>query len=77
MDLKKQLRGKINDYAISAHLINLSETRKSNEKEEKVEEMYKNLENWIFKNIKNDTLEKNQIEDTTIELGLQESSMDF
>ncbi len=72
--MESQLRGKINDFAIYAHLINLSDTRKSNEKEQMVEEKYLKLEKWIFKNINND---KETDTTQTLPVVVADESMDF
>ena len=48
--LREELRGRVADFAISGHLINIS-ARKPKDKEIQVEEMYKKLEKWIFENI--------------------------
>ena len=48
--LREQLRGRVNDFKISEHLLGLGE-RKPGYVEKEVERMYGNLEAWIFENI--------------------------
>lgn len=71
---KEELRGRIQDFALSAHLISLNKNKKMDVKEKETEEKYLKLEKWILNNKPNgeqiDTTEASSVVE-------QPESLDF
>lgn len=45
---KNELRARITDFAVTHHLIGMSETKSNAAKKKQAEEAYQKLENWII-----------------------------
>lgn len=48
---KDELRARITDFAMTHHLIGMSETKTNGIKKKQAEEAYHNLERWIMENL--------------------------